>query len=212
MLFCILLANSKIKVKKTGMQADKNKFLTSIKSIQTPIKGTRQQNKNRMQYYILLNGAKQGPFTLEELYKQNLSRQTMVWKTGMPDWVMAKDMPELADLIAQLPPDIPTQAPNQKQNTEDKPMMPKSWLVESILVTLFCCLPFGIVGIIYSTQISSNYNCGNYIAAEEASKNAGKWTKIGFWVGLTAWLLYIIFWVIIGIIGTTASCGALMFL
>ena len=27
-------------------------------------------------------------------------------------------------------------------------VQPKTWLVESILVTLFCCLPFGIVGIV----------------------------------------------------------------
>ena len=30
---------------------------------------------------------------------------------------------------------------------------PKSWLVESILVLLFCCLPFGIVGVVYASKV-----------------------------------------------------------
>lgn len=163
-----------------------------------------------MQYYVIINGEQRGPFTFEELAGQNISRQTMIWRRGLNEWTMAKDLPELDDLMSQLPPDIPNSAETPK-STRNKPMMPKSWLVESVLVTLFCCLPFGIVGIIYSILISSHYNSGNYEAAEEASRNAGKWTKIGFWIGFSAISLYFIFWLVLFIIGTTASCGALMY-
>lgn len=152
-----------------------------------------------MEYYILVNGGKQGPFSLEELYTKNISPSTMVWKTGLEDWVMAKDMPELTDLLANMPPEPP------KLNAGNNYSMPKTWLVESILVTLFCCLPFGIVGIVYSSQISSYFNHGNYAAAEEASRNAGKWTKIGFFTGISIYVLYLIFYAILGasLIGTT---------
>lgn len=152
-----------------------------------------------MEYYILVNGGKQGPFSLEELYTKNISPSTMVWKTGLEDWVMAKDMPELTDLLANMPPEPP------KSNAGNNYSMPKTWLVESILVTLFCCLPFGIVGIVYSSQISSYFNHGNYAAAEEASRNAGKWTKIGFFTGISVYVLYLIFYAILGasLIGTT---------
>lgn len=152
-----------------------------------------------MEYYILVNGGKQGPFSLEELYTKNISPSTMVWKTGLEDWVMAKDMPELTDLLANMPPEPP------KSNAGNNYSMPKTWLVESILVTLFCCLPFGIVGIVYSSQISSYFNHGNYAAAEEASRNAGKWTKIGFFTGISIYVLYLIFYAILGasLIGTT---------
>lgn len=158
-----------------------------------------------MEYYILLNGTKQGPFSLEELYSKNISPTTMIWKTGASDWVMAKDMPELTDLLSQLPPEPP------KSNAGNNYQMPKTWLVESILVTLFCCLPFGIVGIVYSTQISSYFNHGNYASAEEASRNAGKWTKIGFFTGLAVYVLYFILYAILGasIIGASmlgSSC------
>ena len=61
------------------------------------------------------------------------------------------------------------------------------------MVTVLCCLPFGIVGIVYASRVSSLLKSGNYAEAVEASKNAGKWTKIGFIVGLVATLLYIAF-------------------
>ena len=61
---------------------------------------------------------------------------------------------------------------------------PKNWLVESILVTIFCCLPFGIAGIVFATQVNSKYTAGDYAGALKASQDAGRWTKIGFWIGI----------------------------
>jgi hypothetical protein len=69
---------------------------------------------------------------------------------------------------------------------------PKNWLVESILVTIFCCLPFGIVGIINAANVNSRTAVGDYDGALRASKEAGKWTKIGFFVGIGVIVLYII--------------------
>lgn len=73
------------------------------------------------------------------------------------------------------------------------PVAPKNWLVESILVTIFCCLPFGIVGIINAANVNSRMAVGDYAGAQEASRNAGKWTKIGFWVGISGIVLYLLF-------------------
>lgn len=69
---------------------------------------------------------------------------------------------------------------------------PKTWMAESILVTVFCCLPFGIAGIVFASKVSSLYAAGNYDAALQASKDAGKWTKIGFIVGLVVIVLYLL--------------------
>ncbi|OON68388.1 hypothetical protein B0919_13860 [Hymenobacter sp. CRA2] len=66
---------------------------------------------------------------------------------------------------------------------------PKNWLVESILVTLFCCLPFGIVGIINAASVNSRYDAGDYNGALHASEQAGKWTKIGLIIGLASIVL-----------------------
>lgn len=76
-------------------------------------------------------------------------------------------------------------------------MRPKNWLVESILVTLFCCLPFGIVGIINAANVNSRYDTGDIAGALAASKEAGRWTKIGFFVMLGLIALWLIFYVLI---------------
>lgn len=68
---------------------------------------------------------------------------------------------------------------------------PKNWLAESILVTIFCCLPFGIVGIVNAAQVNSRLSAGDYEGALRASKEAGKWTKIGFFVGIAGIVLYL---------------------
>lgn len=70
---------------------------------------------------------------------------------------------------------------------------PKTWMAESILVTIFCCLPFGIAGIVFAAKVSSLYAAGKYEEAVEASNNAAKWTKIGFFVGLAVMVIYMIF-------------------
>ena len=69
---------------------------------------------------------------------------------------------------------------------------PKNWLVESILVTLFCCLPFGIAGIVFATQVNTKWTVGDYSGALKASQDAAKWTKIGFFVGIAFIVLYLI--------------------
>lgn len=97
-----------------------------------------------MEFYILQNNKKQGPYSLEELSNKNINADTMVWNVGLSNWKPAKTVSELSDLLSNLPPVPP---PSQS--------MPKTWLVESILVTCFCCLPFGIVGIINATKIET---------------------------------------------------------
>jgi len=64
--------------------------------------------------------------------------------------------------------------------------------VESILVTIFCCLPFGIVGIVNASRVESRYYAGDIEGAMRASQEAGKWTKVAFWLGLVVVILYVI--------------------
>lgn len=39
-----------------------------------------------MKYFIVKDGTRQGPYTVEELAMQRLSPDTLVWTRGMPDW------------------------------------------------------------------------------------------------------------------------------
>ena len=104
-------------------------------------------------------------------------------------------MPELSELFRFTPPPV---SDSQKPNEPEKPAQPKTWLVESILVTLFCCLPFGIIGIINSGKVESLYNKGKYAEAEMASKDAKKWISIGFWVTFILCALYFLFMIALG--------------
>lgn len=78
---------------------------------------------------------------------------------------------------------------------------PKTWLTESILVTLFCCLPLGIVGIINATQVSSLFAQGAYDAALHKSNEAGRWTKIAFWLGLVGYIVALVVYLGAGLLG-----------
>lgn len=136
-----------------------------------------------MEFYILTNNIKEGPYTLEELHNKNINTKTMIWRVGFTNWLPAHQVPELSDILSSLPPD-------------PIPPLPKTWLLESILVTCFCCLPFGIVGIINATKVENLYSNGNYKLALEQSNQAKKWTLWGFFIMLAFWIIYIL---IIGI-------------
>jgi predicted secreted protein len=155
-----------------------------------------------MKYFLYSNGTQTGPFEKDELLSHGLGRETFVWCQSMADWTRASQVADLADLVASLPPARPVMTDNipspptfqqdvpqyttpvsngaqqAPQNSQQGYPMPKTWLVESILATLFCCLPFGIVGIIKASQVTTCFNAGDYIGAETASKDAKKWVII----------------------------------
>ena len=79
----------------------------------------------------------------------------------------------------------------------DTPIRPKNWLVESILVTILCCLPFGIVGIINASKVNSLYDQGLYDESIRSSANAKKWTMIGLIIGVV-YLIFVIVMVSMG--------------
>ncbi len=74
------------------------------------------------------------------------------------------------------------------------PPKPSNYLVFSILVTLFCCLPTGIAAIVYSSQTDSAYNAGNYVASVASSNKAKTWCIVSVVLGVLAnvivWAFY----------------------
>jgi 4-amino-4-deoxy-L-arabinose transferase-like glycosyltransferase len=75
----------------------------------------------------------------------------------------------------------------------------ENWLVEAILVTLLCCLPFGVVGIIFAAQVNTKQQVGDMEGAEKSRREAAKWTKLGFWIGLGCILLYVLCVFVLGV-------------
>ena len=89
---------------------------------------------------------------------------------------------------------------NNPQSNQDRRYPPKNHLVEAILVTLFCCLPFGIVGIINAARVENAFYSGDEMEAERLSREALKWSKIGLFIGIGVYLLYIVFVVLAGLL------------
>ncbi|GAB5399613.1 MAG: hypothetical protein Aureis2KO_11980 [Aureisphaera sp.] len=82
---------------------------------------------------------------------------------------------------------------------------PKNYLVESILVTIFCCLIFGILGIINASKVNSEYEKGNYDAAAKASADAKKWV---IWA-VISWVILAIIYAILFFAGFVAGFSGL---
>jgi hypothetical protein len=58
-------------------------------------------------YYIVTDNEQKGPYSIEELQELNISLSTLVWNEGMENWVEAKNVPELRNIIKISPPPIP---------------------------------------------------------------------------------------------------------
>ena len=67
---------------------------------------------------------------------------------------------------------------------------PANYLVWSILATLFCCLPAGVVSIIYAAQVDNRHNMGDYAGSVDSSNKARMWAWISFGVGIAGMLIY----------------------
>ena len=65
-----------------------------------------------------------------------------------------------------------------------------TYLLPAILVTLLCCIPFGIVAIVYAAQVSTKVAAGDIQGAMDSSGKAKMWCWIGFGVGLAFSILF----------------------
>ncbi len=165
-----------------------------------------------MKYYMHIGGQQVGPYEENELPSHGLTASTMVWREGMPDWVAASQVPELSHLLSpsQQPPSYqpqPSYGPQQPYGAQ--PPMPDTYMVWAVLVTVFCCLPFGIVSIVKASQVSSLYSQGRYQEAVAASEAAKKWAIWSAIAGVVISIMVIVLQIVgIGLLGTAALASS----
>lgn len=62
-------------------------------------------------FYVAIDGKQSGPYEMEQLRQLAasgaLNAQSLVWKTGMAAWAAASSVPELAPVLATIPPPLP---------------------------------------------------------------------------------------------------------
>lgn len=60
----------------------------------------------------------------------------------------------------------------------------EDYLVHSILVTIFCCLPLGIPAIVYAALAKGKKEAGDYAGARRDADSARSWCIAAFVVGI----------------------------
>ena len=91
------------------------------------------------------------------------------------------------------PPPPPSEfSARPSQPPYNAPQIP-NYLWQSIVVTLCCCLPLGIVSIIFAAQVNSKLAQGDIAGAQDASQKAKMFALIGFGVGIVVIILSMIF-------------------
>lgn len=180
-----------------------------------------------MKYYVAENGQPAGPFEVSQLIARGIKGTDLVWAEGFEGWVPAESVEEIRmalyspngssaeyreTAIPEINPAAGTQCPpppfrpayqqpQQPQQQAPVEMPPKTWLAESILATIFCCIPFGIVGIVKASKVNSLWMTGRYEEAQRASADAKRWTIISAVAAIVLTILYLIFVFTVGMSG-----------
>ena len=78
--------------------------------------------------------------------------------------------------------------PSTPENPVDSPR-PSNYLPQAILSTICCCLPVGIVAIVFAAQVNGKFDSGDRDGAEKAAATAKLWIWIAFGLGIASWVI-----------------------
>ena len=62
--------------------------------------------------------------------------------------------------------------------------------MQAILVTICCCLPAGVVSIVFAAQVNGKVERGDIEGARRDSNSAKTWAWISFGLGLAVVVIY----------------------
>ena len=138
---------------------------------------------------------------------------TYVWAEGMETWKLAKDVADFHISAQPTPPPNPPQNQNpypsqnngaanqgylnadpignsdlnntqrQTNTQQNRNQRPQNYLILSVVCTLLCCMPLGVVGIIKASKVNKLYDEGKIAEANQNAEEAKKFATIGIVVG-----------------------------
>ena len=157
-----------------------------------------------MQYWINFKGVQSGPVDLDGMKQMGLTSAAYVWHEGLADWVKITQLPELqgcyvmeAPAVATRPaavngagePQQPYQPQSQPYQPQDTPVTepcPPTNLVWAIIATVLCCLPAGVVAIVYALKVTNKYREGDIEGAKRASETGAWWCIASIVLGIVS--------------------------
>ena len=165
-----------------------------------------------MQYWINHNGVQTGPVELDAIKEMKLTSKAFVWHEGLNEWVNITQVPELQgfyvaeqvqDGVVTGQPVQPVQQQTSYQPAQQQPQYvgqepvqqtppaecPPTNLVWAIITTLMCCLPAGIVAIVYAIKVQNKYREGDIEGAKRASETGAWWCIASIILGILTWPL-----------------------
>lgn len=154
-----------------------------------------------MEWHYSKNGVQLGPVSREELLQKKQSGEVLptdlVWKHGMADWMPLAQVAELAAAPSAAPSAAPTTYPRVGMPVGATPV--PNYLWQSIAATVLCCMPFGVVAIIFAAKVDGLVAKGDIAGAMAASKSAKTWVN----VSAGAFLLFFILAILTGALSET---------
>jgi len=156
-----------------------------------------------MEWHYSKNGQQHGPVSEAELIAMVQNRSVaptdLAWNKGMDGWKPIREITALTVQSVNVVPASgqasPYQAPASQpqsvsQSSANTPV--PSYLWQSIIVTIFCCLPLGVVAIVYASKVDALSKAGDSAGASAASDSAKKWCWVSFGIGLAVNIILII--------------------
>lgn len=161
-------------------------------------------------WYYSKGGMQMGPVSQEELSAKaasgDVSPSELIWKEGMSDWKPLWQVPEFQSSPVQhvTPPQIrqggigsvPIPQPAAFPSGYMAQKIP-NYLWQSIVVTVLCCMPCGVVAIVFSAKVDGLVAQGDIPGAMSASNTAKTWAMVGAIVG-GLWTIAFLFIMILG--------------
>ena len=150
-----------------------------------------------MNWFYAKNGSQQGPLSTEDLKSRvamgEVGPNDLAWREGMSDWMPVGQISELkvatatpaSQETASMPPAASSpSSPYQSPAAAPPGQVIPNFLWQSIVVTILCCLPFGIVAIVQAAKVDGLKAAGDFAAAKATSDSAKKWCIISLVIGL----------------------------
>jgi len=150
-------------------------------------------------WYVEQGGQRIGPISLDAVRQMaasgRISAGDLVWSEGMANWQRADTQPWFTGGGA--PPQLAPMSSSEggglfKGGEAFVQSEPPSLIGWSVAVLLCCCIPGGVVGLIYGNRSKKEFAQGNYQAAWSTYETGKNWLIWSAVIGAVINLIY--FW------------------